>query len=358
MLLILATSSNAALQTRPPGLDPAGMRIAAMESAIEQAWQAIADNRLTKGQPNARDLLHKVLQLDPFNPQARSAMANLAGALIAHGRQALEQEPPNPDTAQRYWGYARDLAIAYRLPEVTESLDALLIGIHSHQLSDAKRPLEQRSEQLALELEQAKSQRQELEQQLAQRRQLQPAKPQPVLASNPAPSTPVSSGAPIQLRANPIDLSETAAKKMLSDYGFFDSGWNQQGRFKGELADNGDGTLSDRKTELIWQQGGSDRTMTWAEAKSWIKELNQREGRTGKERWRLPTLEEAASLLRHEQNDANLYIDGLFDPKQSYIWTADAKGSSAAWRVHFYFGNVYKFDTGYGGWVRACRSSG
>jgi hypothetical protein len=88
----------------------------------------------------------------------------------------------------------------------------------------------------------------------------------------------------------------------------------------------------------MWHQGGSDDFIGWNEAKDWVRSLNSR-GYAGYQDWRLPTLEEAASLLEsNKRND--LYIDPVFSDKQKYIWSGDEYGSEAAWRVSFYFGNV------------------
>ena len=102
---------------------------------------------------------------------------------------------------------------------------------------------------------------------------------------------------------------------------------------------SGDKVVVDNATGLMWHQGGSDDFIGWNEAKDWVRSLNSR-GYAGYQDWRLPTLEEAASLLEsNKRND--LYIDPVFSKKQRYIWTGDSKaGSEAAWGVLFYCGCV------------------
>ncbi len=105
----------------------------------------------------------------------------------------------------------------------------------------------------------------------------------------------------------------------------------------------GDKVVVDNATGLMWHQSGSDY-MYWDEAKKWIKKLNKRSwlnkgGYAGYHDWRLPTLEEAASLLEsNKRND--LYIDPVFSKKQRFIWTGDRYGSEAAWDVLFFNGNI------------------
>jgi hypothetical protein len=103
----------------------------------------------------------------------------------------------------------------------------------------------------------------------------------------------------------------------------------------------GDKVVVDNATGLMWHQGGSGRHLTWADAKEWIKKRNKN-GYAGYHDWRLPTVDEAVSLLESGKKNGNLYIDPVFSKKQRWIWTGDSKaGSEAAWHVHFYIGYVH-----------------
>jgi hypothetical protein len=83
--------------------------------------------------------------------------------------------------------------------------------------------------------------------------------------------------------------------------------------------------------------------MSFGRAKWWAGHSSK--GYAGYHDWRLPTLEEAASLLQFDKNDSDLYIDPVFSDKQKWIWTGDSKdGSEAAWNVYFGLGSV---DWGY-----------
>jgi len=106
---------------------------------------------------------------------------------------------------------------------------------------------------------------------------------------------------------------------------------------------NGDMVVVDSATGLMWHQSGSDDTKTWYEAKGWIKKLNKR-GYAGYRDWRLPTVDEAVSLLESSKKNGNLYINPVFSRNQRWIWTGDMfedeDGSEAAWIVYFYGGYV------------------
>ena len=103
----------------------------------------------------------------------------------------------------------------------------------------------------------------------------------------------------------------------------------------------GNMVVVDSATGLMWHQSGSDDKKTWYEAKGWIKKLNKR-GYAGYRDWRLPTLDEAVSLLESSRINGDLYIDPVFSKKQTYILTGDKfDGSEVAWLVFFDCGGVF-----------------
>ncbi|MBN2091262.1 DUF1566 domain-containing protein, partial [candidate division KSB1 bacterium] len=161
----------------------------------------------------------------------------------------------------------------------------------------------------------------------------------------------------LQLRATGETLSDEEVKQMLAKFGFFDITRNQIGKgcfhlyeFKKE-----DAVIIDYTTGLMWQQGGSSKTMNLKDAQKWIRDLN-RQRFAGCNDWRLPTLEEAMNLMEPKKKNASLYIDPLFDRTQSWIWTADrVKGASWSWVVNFYGGDCY-YHYYYGYFVRAVRA--
>jgi hypothetical protein len=83
--------------------------------------------------------------------------------------------------------------------------------------------------------------------------------------------------------------------------------------------------------------------------------MNDGKGFAGYRDWRLPTLEEAMSLMEPERKE--LYINPVFDNRQRWIWTADLYSASVAWFVSFYLGHCISLDIGiYDYHVRAVRS--
>jgi hypothetical protein len=104
----------------------------------------------------------------------------------------------------------------------------------------------------------------------------------------------------------------------------------------------GERYLVNYATGLMWHPSGGG-FLTYKEAKRWLKELNKR-GYAGCKDWRMPTVDEAASLLESSKMNGDLYIAPDFSDKEWWTWTGDkcedGEGSEAAWGVHFYFGRV------------------
>jgi hypothetical protein len=102
-----------------------------------------------------------------------------------------------------------------------------------------------------------------------------------------------------------------------------------------------DKIVIDHASGLMWHPSGSCEYMKRKEVKKWIRGFN-RNGYAGYYDWRVPTVEEAASLLEANEKNSGLFIDTVFDKKQRWIWTGDSCSSGGMWRVYF--------DDGYVDW--------
>jgi hypothetical protein len=121
----------------------------------------------------------------------------------------------------------------------------------------------------------------------------------------------------VRLRSNYIILSKDGARSMIKRRGFFDKGLNKTGDFLNQfelIEINGDKVVIDYAANLTWHQSGSPWHMTLKEAEYWVENLNKK-GYAGHHDWRLPTLEEGASLLEGTKNNSDLYIETVFSDR-------------------------------------------
>ena len=147
------------------------------------------------------------------------------------------------------------------------------------------------------------------------------------------------------LRHAPRVLSEEQVKKMLKNRGFYDRDWNPGGfglnHDYEKIRRHGKVLVRDHATGLIWQQSGSSEYIKGLKkAKAYVRELNWA-AYAGYTDWRLPTLEEAMSLMERTEKNGDLYIDPDFDKKQRWIWTCDTvqDREARAWVVSFSYGS-------------------
>ncbi len=70
-----------------------------------------------------------------------------------------------------------------------------------------------------------------------------------------------------------------------------------------DLKDNGNGTITDAATGLMWDKNGSNEGMNWEEALAWVEEKNS-DNYLGYTDWRLPNAKELQSLLDYTKSPA------------------------------------------------------
>jgi hypothetical protein len=83
---------------------------------------------------------------------------------------------------------------------------------------------------------------------------------------------------------------------------------------KNDFHDNGDGTISDRATGLMWSKADSGKGMNWEAALAWVQTKNK-EDYLGHNDWRLPHAKELQSLVdytRAPDTTGSAAIDPVF----------------------------------------------
>lgn len=139
------------------------------------------------------------------------------------------------------------------------------------------------------------------------------------------------------LRSEFAVLSENDVVATLKDHGFYDKDMNKRGKgVPTEFEVHGD-VVIDKTNGLTWQRSGSDDIIPSQLVTVYILQLNTIL-LSGKMDWRLPTLEEALSLMKPKKNKSGLYIDPVFDSRQKKIWTCDVENNSTPWAVSFKYG--------------------
>ena len=129
--------------------------------------------------------------------------------------------------------------------------------------------------------------------------------------------------AKVSLRKEPKKmLSEKDVRAMLRKHNFYNRWWNPDGLFDNDFVDNGNGTVTDRATGLMWHKDGSPKPLTLKRVSYYIYSLNDKRF-MGYSDWRIPTVEELASLIRGTAKKG-VYINPLFTPKQKPYWSSDS----------------------------------
>ena len=105
----------------------------------------------------------------------------------------------------------------------------------------------------------------------------------------------------------------------------------------GNFTDNGDGTVTDSNTGLMWQQGEAG-SMNWEDAITCCEGLSL----AGYTDWRLPNIKELESITDDSLYNPAIDTNYFPDVYTSSYWssTTHAGDSSDAWCVYFYDGSV------------------
>jgi len=148
---------------------------------------------------------------------------------------------------------------------------------------------------------------------------------------------------PGSLRAAPVKAGPAQARQAFA----VDMLLRPKPYLENDFADNGDATVSDAASGLMWQKGGSDYPVNFAEARDHAWQLNEM-AFAGHTDWRLPTVAELLSLIRPEPKRGGHCLPNALTPIARRLWSADARSFVSGW-----FADV---DTGFIGFAdHSCR---
>lgn len=157
------------------------------------------------------------------------------------------------------------------------------------------------------------------------------------------------------LPAEPRQLEDEEVEQCVHKWNFADQILNRAGLFENSFIDSGDSlTVIDARTGLMWQRFGLD-LCSIRNMKTQIEGLNQ-EGFCGYNDWRMPSLEEAMSLMEANENTKGFYLNPCFSKEQPFIFTSTKRKPTGYWFVDYKQGKVYwSSGTVPGGFCRLCR---
>ena len=109
------------------------------------------------------------------------------------------------------------------------------------------------------------------------------------------------------------------------------------------LADNGNGTVTDNVTTLMWQKQDSGLTYNWDAALTYCNTLSLGGYAVGS--WRLPNVKELRSLVNNTFVSPALDLNYFPLTQSYYYWssTTYAPNTTYAWYVSFYDGSVINY---------------
>ena len=198
-----------------------------------------------------------------------------------------------------------------------------------------------------------------------------PVVPQPAMVALAPQSSGQSRTSGARLRSTPLTVTADDAKVVIVTQNFYRTGWNAQGRggphqYETQVHAGGLMVVNPVRA-LMWQRGGSGTVVQGGQqgAEQYVQSLNaKRYG--GFDDWRLPTLEEAMSLmmppdggqpLQPSGGSVKVHLASAFDAAGAFfIWTSDQQAPGRGWVVYYTEGACTTETVQYNAYVRAVRS--
>ncbi|MGD8345384.1 MAG: DUF1566 domain-containing protein [Desulfobacterales bacterium] len=114
--------------------------------------------------------------------------------------------------------------------------------------------------------------------------------------------------------------------------------------------DNGDGTVTDRKQNLMWSKTDNQGDINWIQADKWVQFTFPDTIPKGYDNWRMPTLAELQSLLVEDKSskgyeaDCGQWVKTVPEIRLScgWVWTSETDPIAPTARI-FNFDNVYHY---------------
>ncbi len=109
-----------------------------------------------------------------------------------------------------------------------------------------------------------------------------------------------------------------------------------------DYQDNGDGTITDKATNLMWSKSDADYGMNWEDALAYAQESEL----AGYTDWRLPTPKELQTLVEYGKATIPAIDTDYFDLHldDCYVWTGTTSGDFPQMAVYIAFGHAWGLE--------------
>lgn len=146
-------------------------------------------------------------------------------------------------------------------------------------------------------------------------------------------------GAEVTLPSIPSIINDEDLAPLLKKHDFYDSDLNHSGVFENRLSALGEDVVVDERTGLMWQRGGLD-IASIRSMQRMIGDVNKAEF-AGFTDWRMPTMEEAMSLMEPVRNNKLMFLHSCFSKEQPFVFVAAQRQPGGYWFVDFKQGRAF-----------------
>ncbi len=163
-------------------------------------------------------------------------------------------------------------------------------------------------------------------------------------------------GEKVSLPAEHSFINDDEIADFMKKWNFYDGDLNPDGKFENSLVDPGDGrVVVDQRTGIMWQRAGLDITAVRSMQRK-IEQLNK-DGFAGFHDWRMPTMEEAMSIMDKDVNSKDIHLNLCFSKEQPFVFVDAQRKPGGYWYVDYKHGRAFwSSGTIPGGFGRLCRS--
>ena len=109
-----------------------------------------------------------------------------------------------------------------------------------------------------------------------------------------------------------------------------------------EFVNNGDGTITDKATSLMWQKVDDGNTYNWKDALNYAKKSEL----ANYNDWRLPNTKELQSIVDYDKKTIPAINENFFEctNNDSWFWTSTTQGDFKYTACYIAFGKAYSKD--------------